>query len=368
MFLFVAIALVCGYSINLAYMELVRSEQRLATDASAKAASVILGKTQSADQARVTAKTVASKHMVAGRSFTLSDSDIVFGVCDRQADNSLKFTAGSRGNLLNAVKIDSDLKNVSNGGASLLVFPNVFQNKKFDVNLETVATRVDLDVCVVIDRSGSMAWDLTNVPWSYPGTLQGQSTIQNYFQPPHPTLSRWAALTTAVNSFLTVVKANPFDVHVSMASYSSNFTFGVYSSVVATLDQALTNDYTSIGSKLTTYGATPLIGNTNIAAGLREGINSLTDTTKIRTTACKTLILITDGVMTQGDDPVTLAALAKQSNIRVHTIAFSAQADVNLMRNIAAAGGGNAYVAPDAATLNAAFREIAETLPAMIAK
>jgi Mg-chelatase subunit ChlD len=110
----------------------------------------------------------------------------------------------------------------------------------------------------------------------------------------------------------------------------------------------------------------PLIGNTNIAAGLREGISSLTDPNLAKRTSFKTIILLTDGVMSQGDDPVGLAASARTMNIRTHTIAFSAQADVNLMQKVAQAGGGQSYVAPDAASLKTTFKTIAATLPNML--
>lgn len=363
-----AMTIVCGMCVNLAYMELVRTEQRLATDAAAKAASVTLGRTQSEAQARAAAVTIASKHQVAGNAMALASDQIIFGVCDRGANNALTFTPGPRGNLLNAVSIDSNLESRAGGGAPLVMLPTMLTPTHFSPQMQAIASRVDLDVCVVVDRSGSMAWDLTNVPWSYPGVLQGKSTIQNYFQLPHATQSRWAALSSAMSTFLNIVEDNPFEIHVAMASYSSNFTFGVYSSTVASLDQPLTLNYALIENRLSAIASKPLIGNTNIAAGLREGINSLTDPATSRTTACKVLILITDGVMTQGDDPVALASLARNSNIRVHTIAFSAQADANLMRNIAAEGGGNAYLAPSAETLTSAFQEIASTLPAMLAE
>jgi Mg-chelatase subunit ChlD len=110
----------------------------------------------------------------------------------------------------------------------------------------------------------------------------------------------------------------------------------------------------------------PLIGNTNIAAGLREGINALTDPSKSRITSSKTIILLTDGIKTQGDDPVELANHARQMNIRIHTIAFSAQADIPLMTSVAHAGGGQCYVAPDAESLTETFRTIAATLPNML--
>lgn len=366
-FLLASTAVVCGYCINVAYMELVRSEQRLATDAAAKAASVVLGKTQSSTEAQTRAIQIANRHRVAGQTMPMSAADFVFGVCDRGAGNAMTFTPGPRGSLLNAVQVNSNLDSLPQGGASMAVFPAMLSPDHFSPQMRAIAARVDLDVCVVVDRSGSMAWDLSNTPWSYPGELNGGSSIQNYFQLADPSLSRWAALSNSMDIFLDTVEANPFDIHVGMASYSSNFIFGVYESTVATLDQKLTNDYSLIRTKLNEIAAEPLIGNTNIAAGMREGINALTDVATTRTTACKTMILITDGVMTQGDDPVGIATLAFQSNIRVHTIAFSAQADQTLMQNVAHAGGGNFYYAPSAESLNATFREIAETLPAMLA-
>jgi Mg-chelatase subunit ChlD len=135
---------------------------------------------------------------------------------------------------------------------------------------------------------------------------------------------------------------------------------------VASIDQTLTTDYTTINSRLNTIASQPLIGNTNIAAGLREGVNALMDPARAKITSCKSIVLLTDGILSQGDDPVALATAAREMNIRIHTIAFSAQADVALMRRVAQAGGGQCYVAPDAASLTAAFRTIAATLPNML--
>jgi Mg-chelatase subunit ChlD len=125
----------------------------------------------------------------------------------------------------------------------------------------------------------------------------------------------------------------------------------------------LTHDYSTIDMRLGECASRPLIGNTNIAAGLREGIHELVDPQRSRITSSKSIILLTDGILSQGDDPVELAAQARELNIRVHTIAFSQQADVRLMQRVATAGGGQCYVAPDASTLTSAFRTIAATLP-----
>ncbi len=365
--LFAMVAL-AGLSINIAYLELSRTEQRLATDAATKAALVTLGQSQSRSSAIAAAKSIAALHSVAGRSVVLTDSDILIGTSTGQNNGSYSFAQdnSSSPSVLNSVKVSSNLSNLSGGGVPIIAMPTLMGSNTFTATQSATSTRIDMDVCLVIDRSGSMAWDLGSTPFSYPGALQGKSSIQNYFQLPHPTLSRWASLKSAIGTFSTVISASPLQTRVSMASYSSNFTFGVWSSVVASTDLPLTTNYSSLTTTVDRLATQPLIGNTNIAAGLRQGIGILTDPSTSRVTSSKTLILLTDGVLSQGDDPVALAASARSMNIRIHTIAFSAQADANLMQQVAAAGGGQCYVAPTSAALDSAFRSIAVTLPNML--
>ncbi len=92
----------------------------------------------------------------------------------------------------------------------------------------------------------------------------------------------------------------------------------------------------------------------------------LTTAAGSRPNASRSIVLLTDGIMTQGDDPIAIAAAALADNITVHTITFSDQADQELMAAVAAAGGGEHYHAPDGATLADVFRNLAETLPAML--
>gem|GEM_PF-259081 len=360
---------IMGLSINIAYIELVRTEQRLATDAAAKAALVVLGQSQSVPSARAAGVRVASLHRVGGQPLKLADSDIESGSSMLQSDGTYAFTPVADTNntaVINSIRINSNLSRLNGGGVSLVMMPQLMGMNTYNTAQSGIATRIDMDVCLVVDRSGSMAWDLSSQKFSYPGALKGKSAMQNYFELPHPTLSRWAALRSSVNIFMTVLNENPIKTRVSLASYSSNFTFGVYTSSVASLDQSLTTNYASITAAMDRLSSQPLIGNTNIAAGLREGINSLTDPNLAKRTSFKTLILLTDGVISQGDDPVLLATSARNMNIRIHTIAFSAQADVNLIHKIAQAGGGQSYVAPDAASLKKTFKTIAATLPNML--
>jgi Ca-activated chloride channel homolog len=363
---FTVVVALAGLCINIAYIELVRTEQRLATDAASKAALVVLGQTQSTSQARQAAKDIAALHRVGGKPVVLADADIQIGSSTRLSDGTFSFTTTAGSNTVtNSVRINSNLNRLAGGGVNTLL-PQVLGTGTFSSEQSATSTRIEMDVCLVVDRSGSMSWTLGATPFTYPNQKPEDSPLLLYFQLPHATLSRWATLTNSVNIFATVLNDAPIKTRVALASYASNFTFGVWTSKVASVDQTLTTDYTTLKTKLNALATQPLIGNTNISAGLREGVNALTDPATSRLTSCKCIVLLTDGVMTQGDDPVELATLAREMNIRVHTIAFSAQADVQLMRRVAQAGGGQAYIAPDAASLETAFRTIAATLPNML--
>jgi hypothetical protein len=234
------------------------------------------------------------------------------------------------------------------------------------VTEDSTAARADHDIVIVIDRSGSMAWDLSAKKFSYPGNLNGKSTIQNYFLPPHATLSRWAYLKNAVSLFITEVDSQSYDAKIGLVTYSSNFTFGTFSSTASTTEQTLSTNYANINTRLTQLGQKPLIGDTNMEQGMTDGQTVLMDTTRNRMTAIKTMILITDGIVTQGGNPRTLAQTLKNNRITCHTISFGANADKTLCAEIASITGGRYYDAPTSTALQAAFADIALSLPSIL--
>lgn len=363
-FLLAMLSVIAALCINSAFIELSKSEMRLAADAAAKAASITLGQTGNPALARVRGRQICRRHTVANERLLLSNSDILFGQAQLQPDGSYRFMQDVEP--YTAVRVNASFSRREGGAASLLALGGFLGREKFELEQSSIACRIDNDICLIVDRSGSMAWDLSNEPFSYPGELHDKSIIQDYFSPPHETLSRWAALQIAVDTFLTVLENNPYEPRVALVSYASNFDFGVYTSTVSTIDQSLTHDFNLIRSSLHARSQKPLIGNTNIAAGLRDGIMTLSAESSSRPNASHNIVLLTDGVMTQGDDPVALAALALSQNIAVHTVTFSDQADQQLMQAVAAAGGGEHYHAPDGETLTAIFQSLAETLPAML--
>ncbi len=71
---------------------------------------------------------------------------------------------------------------------------------------------------------------------------------------------------------------------------------------------------------------------------------------------------MTDGHWTDGNNPVDAARRAADEGITVHSITFSADADVSLMKDVARVGRGKHYHAPDAVALKEIYEEIAYTL------
>lgn len=358
------LSIIAAFCMNAAYIELAKSEMRLASDAAAKAASITLGLTGDEEQARTRGKQICQRHQVAADQLKIRNIDVDFGRATTDANGTYHFSENA--NPVNSVRIHTSFVRRAGSVAALPALGSFLGREDFELEQDSIATRIDNDICLVVDRSGSMAWDLSNQPYTYPGELNGRSHIQNYFLPPHATDSRWAALTSSIDAFLTILDSNPYQPRVSLVSYSSNFAFGDFTSTVSSIDQDLTIDFNAIRAALNAIGSKPVIGNTNIAAGLRDGINTLASQANSRPNASHNVVLLTDGIKTQGDDPIALAAAALTQNIKVHTITFSDQADQVLMQAVATAGGGQHYHAPDAATLTAVFTQLAETLPAML--
>ncbi len=344
--------IMAAFAVDVAWMQLTRTELRTATDSAARAAAKELSLSQNEATARQRAKEAALRNKVAGDPLLLADGDIQIGR-GKQATPTSRFTFTPGGAKPNAVRVTGRRTDGSLSGPVNLMFAGVLGVDQFKPQESATSTQLDRDICLVLDRSGSMM-----------ESLNGGKNPQGNCDPPHPTKSRWGALSIAVNAFLDELAKTQQDERVGMASYSSNEKDCGNTYKISTIDSDLVSDYSQVRGEITRISSKPVKGRTAISAGLDEGIKVLTGKST-RPFAVKTIILMTDGIHNLGKEPILSAKDAAKKDIVIHTITFSDDADIKRMQDVAAATGGKHFHAPDAAALVKIFKEIASTLPVL---
>jgi Ca-activated chloride channel homolog len=347
--------IMAAFAVDVAWMQLTRTELRTATDAAARAAAKELSLTQNETAARQRAKEAALRNKVAGDPLQLADSDIQIGR-GKQPSPTSRFTFTPGGAKPNAVRVTGRRTDGSLSGPVNLLFAGVLGVDQFKPLETATSTQLDRDICLVVDRSGSMMWVLAG------GSVFPKGTKE--CDPPHPTKSRWGALSIALNAFLDELGKTSQDERVGLASYSSDTTECGNTYKISTIDSDLAADYSKIRNEMTRMSSKPVKGRTAISAGLDEGIKVLTGK-NARPFAVKTMILMTDGIHNLGPEPILSAREAAKQDIVIHTITFSDDADIKRMEDVAAATGGQHFHAPDAASLVKIFKQIAATLPVL---
>lgn len=363
-FMLPMIMIVIGYSVNIAYMELARTELRLTSDSAAKSALVNFGANQNQSTAITFAKSIAANNQVCGNTLTIPNGNFLFGNATKGSGGVYAFTSG--GTPINSVQ-------VTTSATVSLPFGSLISSGTYTCSETSIATRISHDILLVLDRSSSMAFDLSGTEFSYPPDRQAYSPLQSYFTSPSTTASRWSSLTAAVNSFIAVLQARNLDVHVGLVTYAETYSLGNYSATEASLDVQLTSNYSSIPTAMNVWGQTPLLGDTNISAGLALAQAELTGA-RARTTADRTIILMTDGVATTGNLDISslTSSYRTGSSIVTQVITFGGEAASGSvqseMMDSASGGNGKFYNAATSAQLTAAFQSIADSLPAVLVK
>jgi Ca-activated chloride channel homolog len=348
--------IMAAFAVDVAWMQLARTELRTATDAATRAGAKELSLSQDINAARNRAQEAALRNSVAGKPLELRNSDIEIGT-SKQANETSRFTFSAGGNRPNAVRVTGRRTQGAASGPVDLLFAGVLGVRTFEPVETATSTQLDRDICLVVDRSGSMMWTLTGGS-NFPSGTEP-------CDPPHPERSRWGALATAVVAFLDELDKTIQDERVALVSYSSNTTECDNKYKIATIDADLTGDYSAIRGEMDRIGSKPVKGNTAISAGVDDGIKVLSGKST-RAFAVKTMILMTDGIHNLGAEPVLSARRAAKQDIIIHTITFSDDADIRRMQDVAAAAGGKHFHAPDAGELVKIFKEIASTLPVML--
>ncbi|HIK92417.1 MAG TPA: VWA domain-containing protein [Planctomycetes bacterium] len=210
-----------------------------------------------------------------------------------------------------------------------MLFTGIFDMGHFEPVKTAVASHMDRDVVLVLDRSGSMR------RWTPGG-------------------NRWLDLKAAVAAFLNALSTTPQDELVGVVTYSTT----------STLDEDMTLNYDHL---MTSIDSLSVSGMTAIGRGLQDGIDGVTAPAFARANAAKTIVVMTDGQHNRGIMPEAVARTAHDIyGITVHTITFSSGANQSHMRLVARNGGGRHWHADNQAGLIAVFEEIANNLPTLL--
>jgi len=368
-FMLVVLIVAAMFSIDVAYMQTTQTELRAATDAASKAGAEALARTQDITEARKAAKQVAKRNMVAGAPLKLRNSEIIVGHAEEQSDGTWAFQAKTKP--YTAIRIESRLGGSSKNNAARLFFAPVMKHADFTPSQSATSAHLEQEVVLVLDRSHSMCFDLSGVDWSYPPDVETDPDEVAY--PPDPNLSRWAALRDAVNQFMVILKDTPTPPKLGLVTWASYIGTNTYeyqvtglTSEAVTEDSLFTSDYDSISSLVLARENGPMMGGTDMSAGIDQGVDMLLNHAE-RIYSKKTIILMTDGNWNKGRDPLLAAQDAADLGYVIHTISFlDSASSTTTMLNIAQLTGGRHYVASDADALKTAFEDLARNIPVVL--
>ena len=325
-FLFVSAVI----AIDISRIHVVRSELRTATDAAARAGVEALGRGGSEADAIDAALNIARANFVAGEPLELDPSKIILGAAEQNPDGSFSFVNqadfdSSDGTVFaNSVQVLGERTSTSPSGQINLIFGGLFGVNSFEPVQSATATRLDRDVALVLDKSGSMANE-----------------------------GRFPSLLNGVDVFIEELEATAPRENVSLTVYDTN--------AEKLLD--LTEDLPSLRTALD--GVEPA-GFTGIGRAMRVGLDSLLNDPTRRRLALRSMIVMTDGRQNRGVNPVEVARECARENVVVHTITFSVGADEALMEEVAAITGGTHLHAENNQQLVEAFRTIARQLEVIL--
>lgn len=322
-FLIIALLAAVAFSVDVAYMQLVRSELRSNTDLAARAGAEAILRTGNATTARTAAKNIAAANKVAGVGMTLTDSEIVLGRTVRNNDGTMTFTANSTP--YNSCQVNAARVPANANGSVGLFFGPVFGVTNFQPRSTATVIRGGKrrDITLVVDRSGSMTERV--------GGRRSET--------------KWQAMLNAFVVLRTALESTSDDTEMlGLASYSSG----------STQDCNPTTNYASVQTILNSKYPS---GATNITAGIQAG-HPIAQHGRNDADVEKVMVIMTDGLHNQGPGPMTMVNALNANGIKVITITFGADADQTGMAQLAAACNGRHYHAPTSAVLDEIFRNI----------
>ena len=351
------IMILAAFTVNLSYIELTRTELRISADAASRAAGRTLINTNDQTLTRAAAHQATSRNHVAGSPLQLANSDIEFGISQRTAlADRYSFVPG--GFNPNAVRIHARREAGAISGAVSLIMPSNGSTGSFSTNQSAVSSRVELDVALVLDRSGSMVYGDSEHSYNMAvaGLPPSSAPAGWAFCDPAPPGSRWRDLLDGVAVFTNVLSTTQSQEHLALVTYAQS----------AVVDHAPTSNYGSLLAAMDPYTQSLCSGSTNVGDGIHTGIDALANYASARPWAAKLIVVLTDGIHNVGSNPESAAQFAADQGITVYTVTFSDEADQSRMIKVANRGGGKHFHAATGSDLQQAFSDIARSLPTLL--
>ena len=384
--------ILCLIAMNLSYMQLTQSELKIATDAAARAGCRAWSDSQDMETARAAARLAAEMNTVSGRPLLLdsndnTDAQIVFGASIRDVNGGrYQFTPIDDAAVLGGALVSGVEVSVVQPTNLLLRVANV---ETFNPATSSIASQIDRDIALVIDRSISMTYYNGDEPFRQvidallaAGTISqpeaddarsyraySQNVLDHFTgqaleyaiarnatrgTEDVPIHSRWESLEIASEAFFQAIdETHPIE-QVAVSSFSSDSRVDLELSENLQLAEDTVNALNPAGS-------------TAIGDGLLSGLATLGGPAR-RQSAVPVIILFTDGQLNGGIDPNTAVqqVIAQNPNTVIHAVTFSTAADQGLMRSIANATHGEHFHANTRQELIDVFKRIAASVPTLL--
>ena len=347
--------IVAALAINLAHIESTKTDIQIANDAAVRSAGRVYSLTGDRTMALRAAREAAAMNPVGnGTILAFEDSDLTIGTSTRATDDGLyDFIPSAEGN---SVRLMTQSLADGDGMAVQPLLPVYGFQSEIRPLITSISTQADIDISIVIDRSGSMAYAADEeavyppFPAAAPDGWDFGMTV--------PPRSRWLDLVSAISVFREALNRSHQQELVSLSFYNDDAN--------AVLN--LTDDYSLLDGPLDAVSAQFDAGGTNIGGGMIRGLDVLLNSDAARSDAAKVIIVLTDGVHNSGSDPVQVAQSIADRGVVIFTITFSDEANEENMRRVAEIGHGSHFhaVTPDA--LQQAFIDISKQLPNLITK
>ncbi len=357
--LMMVLLVISAFAINVCYMSLCQTELRIACDAAARAGARELARNGDDGSASNAAVAIAAANRVAGSPVALSPGDIEFGRSARSSATD-RFDYQPGVTPLNAVRVNARRTSDSPSGSVSLYLGGLLGTTSFEPQAWSTAAATNLDVCLVVDMSGSMAFEPDESSGGQPRAADlnsngswdpGEWRVGD--PPPIPGNARWNGLNAAASAFFDKLQATPETERVATVLFSSS----------AGMLADFTSDYASTESGLQAISPN---GATGIGEGIAAGHSLFLYSSSHRPGAVRVMIVMTDGVQNTGQSWQSAAQAAAADGIIIHGIAFATGASTATIDGIAGYGGGISCQASDNAQLVAAFNRIADMLPVLL--